>query len=473
MSKTQNFEWSSYQKAIFDNIAHGKGHTIIDALAGSSKTTTLIEALKYIDPKLKCLMVAFNKSIAEELKARAPKYIECSTMHSLGYRIIRNAWGNNIKVDNDKSFDIIKKFLEKETKDYQVYYAVDKTVGLCKAGLIDIPNKIDDLMDDFGIDTFDFDREKFINAVIQTLKLCKAKKNIIDFNDMIWFPLVFNLVKPVYQVVLIDELQDLSYAQTSLAILACRADGRIIGSGDKFQSIYSWSSGSSDTVDRLRTRLEARSLDLPISYRCPKSVIKIAQSIVPTIQYAPNAIDGLVKDISEEEMMKVAKPGDVILSRINSPLVKLCLSFIRNKVPAKILGKDVGLNLLTIIKKSKKKTLDKFLDWLDNWRNKEINRLSKKKKDSSDIEDKYQCLKAFCDGALTIDELKGNIEKLFSDDSKNGTLILSSIHKYKGKEANVVFVLKKTLKFFNQEEKNICYVSYTRSKDKLYLVSKS
>lgn len=473
MTNSQNFEWSPYQKAIFKNIASGKGHTVIDALAGSSKTTTLIEALKYVDPKLKCLMVAFNKSIADELKLRAPKHIECSTLHSLGFRIIRNAWGSNIKVDNDKAFNIAKSILEKSTKDYEVYYAVDKTVSLCKASFKDTPDQIDDLMDDFGIETFDYDRDKFIAAVIETLKQCKLKKNIIDFNDMIWFPLIFNLVKPTYDQIFIDELQDLSYSQTSLAIMACKANGRIIGSGDKFQVLYAFAGVDLNGIERIKTKLEAIVLPLSISYRCPKNVIKLAQKLVPEIEAAPNAIDGIVKDISDQDMIKMASPGDWILSRTNAPLVSYCLNLIKNKKPANIKGRDIGSNLLVLIKRSKKKKLDQFIDWLNNWRNKEINRLSKKKKDFSEIEDKYQCLKVLCNSAVDLNDVKTNIEKLFSDMSKDSIITLSSIHRSKGLSIERVFILKNTLKFFDQSEKNISYVGYTRSSKELYLVTKS
>ena len=40
---------SEYQKIIFDFITNGIGNAVINAKAGSGKTTTLVEAMKLIN----------------------------------------------------------------------------------------------------------------------------------------------------------------------------------------------------------------------------------------------------------------------------------------------------------------------------------------------------------------------------------------------------------------------------------------
>jgi superfamily II DNA or RNA helicase len=62
------FKPSKYQKIIFDFITKGVGNAVINAKAGSGKTTTLVEAMKLIPQKEKALFVAFNKAIEQELK---------------------------------------------------------------------------------------------------------------------------------------------------------------------------------------------------------------------------------------------------------------------------------------------------------------------------------------------------------------------------------------------------------------------
>ena len=64
------FKPSEYQKEIFDFIKHGVGNAVIDAKAGSGKTTTMVEGIKYVPKDMKAIFVAFNKSICEELEER-------------------------------------------------------------------------------------------------------------------------------------------------------------------------------------------------------------------------------------------------------------------------------------------------------------------------------------------------------------------------------------------------------------------
>ena len=60
--------WSLYQTAIFDAVENGTGSIIIEAVAGSGKSSTIEEASRRIG--VPHIMLAFNKAIAEELKAR-------------------------------------------------------------------------------------------------------------------------------------------------------------------------------------------------------------------------------------------------------------------------------------------------------------------------------------------------------------------------------------------------------------------
>jgi superfamily I DNA/RNA helicase len=137
--------------------------------------------------------------------------------------------------------------------------------------------------------------------------------------------------------------------------------------GDNFQAIYSWAGADSESINNIQKRLNAKVLPLPISYRCAKNIVKLAQELVPDIQHAPLAKDGAVSYIKEKELLTSVAPGDFILSRINAPLIKYCLKLLKLGIPANIQGRDVGANLSFLIKKSKKKTVKSFLDWLSKW----------------------------------------------------------------------------------------------------------
>ena len=64
--------WSKYQNAIFEDVKNGKDgqNTVVIARAGASKTTVLVEAVKYIPKNKKTLFICFNKSIQLELDER-------------------------------------------------------------------------------------------------------------------------------------------------------------------------------------------------------------------------------------------------------------------------------------------------------------------------------------------------------------------------------------------------------------------
>jgi DNA helicase-2/ATP-dependent DNA helicase PcrA len=72
------FKPSKFQQKIYDFITDGKGNAVVSAVAGSGKTTTLLNALKLIPTNKRVLFLAFNKSIAKELQERVPEYTEYS-----------------------------------------------------------------------------------------------------------------------------------------------------------------------------------------------------------------------------------------------------------------------------------------------------------------------------------------------------------------------------------------------------------
>src|ERR1700676_787973 len=143
-------DWSEYQKAIFKNIATDTGHLIIEAYAGSAKTTSIIESFRYIPKGKKSIALAFNKKIQEELQARAPSYIETFTFHSLGYRAIRQRFGN-VVLDDNKVFTLVKEQVA-DKWDTNLIISVCDTVAFCKYGLLDLPKQISDIIDNFSID---------------------------------------------------------------------------------------------------------------------------------------------------------------------------------------------------------------------------------------------------------------------------------------------------------------------------------
>ena len=473
--------WSEYQKNIFRDIARGEGHTIVEAYAGSSKTTSIIESLKYIPRGKKTLVLAFNKIIQEELRSRAPSYVETLTFHSLGLRAIKQRFGA-IELDDNKVIDLVRSQLDPDT-EFDLIVNIADTVAFCKYGLIDTANGIDRIIDQFGIETCDMERELFIKIVIKTLALDKAETTKIDFNDMCWFPFIYNLSLGQYDYVYVDERQDLNKSQLVMAKMACKAvGGRIIAVGDENQALYSWRLADTSIIEDLKKQDKSKILPLPISYRCPKAIIDLAKKWVPDITCPPTAIDGEINDISLNQLYDKAKPGCFILSRTNAPMIKICMNFIRRGIKANIRGRDVGKQLSYLIKKSKKKQIPSFLKWLEDWKAGEVEKLKVKNMPIDNILDRQECLVNLCDECSTLSEVVEKIDDLFNDTDESNIVILSTVHKAKGLERDDIFVLRWTYRLWlddgvdvldrPNEEMNIAYVAATRAKKRLFVVHK-
>jgi DNA helicase-2/ATP-dependent DNA helicase PcrA len=474
--------WSDYQKAIFKSIAKDTGHLIVEAYAGSSKTTSAIESFKYVPKGKKTLALAFNKIIQEELRSRSPSYIETFTFHSLGYRAIKQRFGN-VELNDHKVFDIVSETLDKKT-NYDLINNICDTVAYCKYTLSDTPKQIEDLILNFGIDTCEMDDDKFIKLVINTLGKSKSITNKIDFNDMCWLPFVYNLPLGQYDYVYVDEAQDLNKSQLVMAKKASKTNsGRIIVIMDPNQALYSWRGADSTVVDSIKKDETTKSLQLPISYRCPRSVIDLAKKWVPDITCPETAIDGEVSDITTDKMYDIVKPGSFILSRTNAPMIKICMLLIKRGIKANIRGRDVGKQLNYLIKKSKKKQMAAFLKWLECWKDEEVEKLISKKINTDNVLDRYECLVSLCEEHKTLEEVSEKIDHLFDDTDEKNIVILSSVHRAKGLERDNVFILRWTfrqwlddkLEFIEKpnEEANIAYVAATRAKKSLYIVRKS
>lgn len=466
-------EWSNYQKNIFKDIAKGTGNTIVIARAGCGKTSVIIAGFKFLPKNKKTLMVAFSADICKELRARAASYVDVRTLHSLGYGAVKNTFGKDIVLDNNKCFNIVSSIVGPE--EWELNQNICKCVSLCKAFLIDTPSAIKDIIDEFGIEIFDLEIDTFVSYVIKTLGLCKSQTKIIDYDDMVWFPFVYRLNVGKFDYVFCDEAQDLNLCQMAMVLSAVKPDGRIIGVGDPHQSIFQFRGADSRAIPNLVKKLNAKTLPLPLTYRCPKKVVKLAQEIVPDFECLPTAEEGTLEYVAEKDLLKLVKAGDFVLSRTNAPLIKYCLALLKQGVPANIQGRDIGSNFLWFIKKSKAKSINAFIKYLNAWKKQELDRLLSEGKKTEIVEDKTECLLNLCEGILTIDDLKDLINKLFDDSTDDKKIIFSTTHKAKGLERDRVFVLTHTYRYgpgVEGEEANLWYVAITRARKSLYLVSK-
>ena len=462
------------QDKIWNEIVNTDNDVIVNAGAGTGKTFTIVEGANRVNaPRMGFL--AFNKSIATELAERLPEHVEAKTFHALGMKAVRDAVGKT-KVNNWKVKNIIDGIFG---RDYQAQPLV-KLISLVKGSMIDCTDEkeIYKLIDEYNIQ-FANDREEVmgVSAVCQILDECKLITNEIDFDDMIWLPLVKDMPLPQFDILFVDEAQDFNEMQRQL-VLACTKNGRCIIVGDKNQAIYGFRGADSGSIAIFKKQLEAKGktvveFGLTLTWRCPKLVVAEANRYVKDFNCLETAETGNVHVNAYLNPQK----GDMVLCRYNAPLVSAFYDLITQGKSAYILGRDMhkGLvNYVNRITKNRGMTSTDFLELLNTNYNVEYNKLveAEKQNQANTLTDKYECVKIFASKAEYVGGIITEIERLFNSKSK-GDIQLSTVHKAKGLEADNVFILATERmphpKASNmQEERNICYVAITRAKKNLY-----
>ena len=484
--------WSGQQDKIFSWFRSGRGNLVVRARAGTGKTTTILEGINHA-PEGNILLCAFNKRIAEELTAKLknPK-AKAKTLHGVGNRFVNLNW-QGVKLDNERGLRLAKRALAEtmgkmepdRNHTYMVMQLAAKGKGACP---FPQPGQLQDLALEFDLVPEEEDARKGFTLEVLERAASKAmdlaatfKDGTIDFDDMIFVPVRNKWYRGWHDLVVVDEAQDMNAAQLILAQGVCKRIGRIVVVGDDRQAIYGFRGADSGSIDRLKSELKATELGLTITYRCPKLVVDMAQKIVPDYQAAPTAPQGTIQEMPYEKVVDVAEAGDFILSRKNAPLASCVLKLLRAGKKAKIEGRETGRQLLNLIKKlGNNRSLTQFVGALDKWCERELEKLAElinEGKKSAEvradfIRDQYDTIIALTEGLATVQELSDRVASLFQDDApRHEVVVLSSVHRAKGLEAERVFLIESSFIQSNHiEEKNIRYVAVTRSKNTLVLL---
>jgi len=503
-------------------------HLIVKARAGTGKTTTLVHGVRRVlglpsdlipspqqeavwtameesKGKVKSIgFCAFNKSIALELQARLPNGCEAATLHSLGFKVVKNAFGRVVSVNQYRVSNIIAEITLRDIFDLRreepvFLRLVEKLVGLCKMSLAEPTTEtICDLISHHDLDT---ESCRNMNRVYETVPLvierCKDIKadNSIDYDDMIWIPVVLGLPVVPYDLLLVDEAQDLNRCQQALA----KSYGkRLVLCGDDRQAIYGFAGADCDSLPRMGRELGetvrgCQVLPLTVTRRCGRAIVTEAQKIVPDFEAHESNPEGIVSSAVypsktvkvEDSFMARTADGDMVLCRVNAPLVSTCFKFLRIGRKAQIQGRDIGQGLISTIKKLKSVSVADLQKRLDLWLQGEQTKENAKRNPSEDkliaMQDRYDCLCMFMEGAANVDEVVRKIESVFTDNKTNPGVKLSSIHKAKGLEADRVFLLQlkrasvphpmaKT-EWAREQEMNLKYVAVTRAIHELVIVT--
>ena len=478
------------QRRVLDAVRDQRENVAVDAVAGAGKTTTIVSACRVAGPRTGFL--AFNKHIAGELKTRLAGTAEASTMHGLGFACLNRA-RPGIQLNDRKTRDRLKVLFPKLHREGRGKWkgrlflsddwaGLPDAVAVCKqqcASPADDPADVESACWRQGVDLpADADqRKQFFGYVAETVAAAADDTDSCDFDDMIWLPVRLGLVRPEFATLFVDEVQDLNPAQQQLAIAA---GDRVNIVGDPRQAIMGFAGADTRGFPRMCERLAGGRglLQLPLTncFRCPESHLRLAQLLVPHIQPGAFADEGTVEEVPAARLVAGAVPGDMVICRNTAPLLILAYRMIAAKVPILVRGRKIGDNLRDLVQGLKASGPADLLSRLSAWEVEQRDKLEAADAPTEAVEaltDRAGSLRALAQNASSLGELFDLLDSLFSDNDPAGKVLLSSVHRSKGLEANRVWIYEPGLmpgRAGEPQELNLLYVALTRAKQSLFLV---
>lgn len=468
---------SAEQQAVWQELIEGDKHVVVEAVAGSGKTFTLVQ-------------YAYRMPDA---------VVECMTYHSLGFKAVRSAVKAACRVDQYKVMTMLDdmRLPVDRKQEKTAKYRISSMVSYAKTYGKDDRITEEDL--EFIADRHDVDLNGLKGLVFEytpkVLRRCMTDLSTVDFDDMVWLPMVLDLPVPQYDVLCVDEYQDTGLTQQWLAV---RGGKRVVAVGDKNQAIYGFRGADGSGFDRLREKLGNTSqgiITLPLNFtrRCPQSHVRLAKQLVPCIEAVEGAPEGVVRVTGTvDEAVAEMRPGDLVVCRVNAELIGVAYKLLKRGVKAVVRGRDIGVGLTKLIDAGLKRVgigygelpvvpLSDVVTACGEITQEACAKFNaipngRGEMRAANAQDRYDCLCELAQAVGTVGELQQVITRLFEDFEEDGApknaVVLGTVHRTKGLEGERVFVLRPDLmphpmakrKEDQAGERNLAYVAVTRCK---------
>lgn len=475
------------QNAIMDRVKdivalppQARYNLFLRARAGASKTTMLC-AIAGVLPAAHTFhdgptFLAFNKAIATELQNRLPAGTKASTFHSFGFGLLRNRFRS--KTDSDK----YRRFVEEKFKGLRYeekahFLAVldrARNAALAPVDII-VSGQFDSLVAELGILPEEMPSELTAHAIADLLARGIDDTSSVDFTDMLYLPYIHGIRARPINFILIDEAQDTNKIQLELLRMMSEGQSSYIFVGDDRQAIYGFRGAYTDAVHRITDQFHItpdRVMPLSVSFRCPTSVIREAQEIVPDIVARDSAPAGLVAEC--DSPLQSFPPASLVVCRNNKPLARVAMQLLRIREPFEVLS-DFFPRLSKFVTARAKETdsTSVLRTRIVAWEEENLEKLPEERHEA--IIERSSTLLEIIDG-LGEDALVRDVITLLGNIcNSRGGVRLATIHKSKGLEAEHVFFLRPDLvpsKYATtqdaiRQEMNLRYVAITRAKQSL------
>ncbi len=478
------------------DIINSTGNIKINAVAGSGKTTTIIEYAKARPANSRILYLAFNKSVKlEAVKKFAEsglKNVQVETAHSLAYKHIVLRSNYNVRPQEYKTQEIVD-LLHIQVKgekhaSYIVANHINKLVAyFCNSN----KNKVQDLnylslITESKAKAF---ATKYYDEIVQQARklLAKMDKGEIEITHDFYLK-KFQLLNPnlSYDYILFDEGQDASPAMLH-TFLNQSATKVIVG--DTHQQIYGWRYAVNSLA-----QADFKSFNLSSSFRFSQNVANLAIDILKWKDHfnAPISIN-----ISGKGADKIGKTK-AIIARTNLGLILNAIEFITENTKVKYIYFEGNINSYTYADDG-----TSLYDVLNLFNGKKMqikDALIKGMKDIDELEDYIRKTEDKQLGMMLemVKEYENEIYDIIKTikskhvdnaDKHKAEIIFSTVHRCKGMEYDSVelvndFITEDKLEKLKNENKelseefelsipklneeiNLLYVAVTRTKNKL------
>lgn len=295
----------------------------IEAFAGAGKTSTLVSISQALRHK-RGVYIAFNKSIAEEAKARFPSNVHCRTAHSLAYGAIGHTFKDRFSRLNGS---VLAEHLKVKT-GFMPSLTQSSSCNLVLDAITKFTQSADSKVDhshlpwDVLMQVPDQDRREYMADRITNLAN-KAWEMMIDPNGTI--PITHDVYLKLWVMsepnlkadfILFDEAQD---ANPALLDLVTKQLSQQIYVGDRYQQIYSWR-GATNAMQEIET---PNSTYITQSFRFGHAVANVANAILNQHLGANVSVKGF--DRIDSQLIAGVRP-DAILFRTNGALLGEAMS---------------------------------------------------------------------------------------------------------------------------------------------------
>jgi len=473
------------QVAILDAVAKTEENLSVEASPGSGKSETCLMIQEV--HKGPALYVAFAKADAQGfgmekdefgISTKKPKpnlksTTKAQTLNSLGYGV----WGGvvpKLSLDTQKLWNILSAmFNELKGKDKQnawdQYSEIREAIGMARS-LGYIPNgkfpHANRLCDREAVEArLEGPLTSFAWSLVDSALVTSIKASytgLVDFDDQIYMPALFGGTFPRFPLVLVDERQDLNPTNLAMLWKLC-AESRVVGVGDKWQSIYYFRGAAVGGSEEMNARFNMVEYPLSVSFRCPKAIVEAARWRNPTFKWIK---EGGRYEILPDMVAADIPEGAAIICRNNAPLLRAAFALLSGKRSVQVVGSDISAKIVKLLKKigDPRDSREDLLLKIDAWRDEKL-QTSNNPATTTDI---AECLKVFAGWGKDVEQAINYAEHIFK---QQGAITLTTGHKAKGKEWDIVYFLDKHLLSQEEQDLNLKYVIQTRSKGECYEIT--